>query len=144
VIHIKKNVCESLLGTLLNMDEKTRDHRHTRADLQKIGIRLELCLDDSVNGMKLPTSYTTLSKEEKEFCGFLKSVKVPSGYSMKVSRLTSLPDLKIAPSVKSHYYHVLLTQIIVVRIQNIVPFNVSEAIMNFLFFLQCNWSKTTK
>jgi hypothetical protein len=28
VTHIEKNVCESLLGTLLNMDRKTRDHGH--------------------------------------------------------------------------------------------------------------------
>jgi hypothetical protein len=26
VMHIEKNVCESLLGTLLNMDGKTKDH----------------------------------------------------------------------------------------------------------------------
>jgi hypothetical protein len=25
VMHVKKNVCESLLGTLFNMDRKTRD-----------------------------------------------------------------------------------------------------------------------
>jgi hypothetical protein len=35
VMHIEKNVCESLLGTLLNMDEKTRDHGHARADIKK-------------------------------------------------------------------------------------------------------------
>jgi hypothetical protein len=28
VMHIKKNVCERLLKTLLNIDEKTRDHGH--------------------------------------------------------------------------------------------------------------------
>jgi hypothetical protein len=28
VMHVEKNVCESLLGTLLNMDGKTRDHGH--------------------------------------------------------------------------------------------------------------------
>jgi hypothetical protein len=38
----KKNVCESLLGALLNTDEKTRDHGHTQADLKKIEIRQEL------------------------------------------------------------------------------------------------------
>jgi hypothetical protein len=27
-MHNKKNVCESLLGTLLNTDGKTRDHGH--------------------------------------------------------------------------------------------------------------------
>jgi hypothetical protein len=55
------------------MDGKTRDHGHTIADIKKMGIRIELWLDDSVKGMKLPTSCITLSKHEKmEFCGFLK------------------------------------------------------------------------
>jgi hypothetical protein len=61
-------------------------------------------------------------------------VKVPSGYLTKVSRLISLPDLKVASGVKSHDYHILLTQMIAVGIQNILPINVREAIMNFCFF----------
>jgi hypothetical protein len=68
-----------------------------------------LWLDDSVKGMELPTSCITLSKHEKEFCGFLKNVKVPSSYSTNVSMLISFPDLKVAPGVKSHDYHALLT-----------------------------------
>jgi hypothetical protein len=40
----------------------------------------------------------------------------------------------MAPDVKSHDYHVLFTQMIVVEIQNILPVNVREAIMNFYFF----------
>jgi hypothetical protein len=99
-----------------------------------MGSRIELWLDDSVRGTKLPTSCITLSKHEKVFCGFLKNVKVPSGYSTNVSRLISLLDLKVAPDVKSHDYHVLLTQMIAVVIQNILPVNVQEAIMNFFFF----------
>jgi hypothetical protein len=71
-MHIKKNVCESLLRTLLNTDVKTRNHGYARADLKKMGIRPELWLDDSVKGTELPTSCITLSKHEKEFCGFLK------------------------------------------------------------------------
>jgi hypothetical protein len=110
-----------------------------------MGIRPELWLDDSGKGTELSTSYITLSKhEKKEFCGFLKNVKVPSGYSMNISRLISFPDLKVAPGVKSHDYHVLLTQMITVGIQNILPVNAREAIINFLLFLQCNWSKSTK
>jgi hypothetical protein len=98
-------------------------------------IRLELWLDDSVKEMKLPTSCITLSKnEKKEFCRFLKIVKVPSGYLTKVSRFISLPDLNVATSPKSHDYHVLLTQIIAVGIQNTLLINVQEAIMNFSFF----------
>jgi hypothetical protein len=54
--------------------------------------------------------------------------------TMNVSMLISLPDLKVAPSVKFHDYHVLLMQLISVGIQNILLVNVREAIMNFCFF----------
>jgi hypothetical protein len=128
-------VCGSLLKTLLNMNKKTRNHGHTRADPKKMGIRPKLWLDDSVKGTELPTSCITLSKhEKKEFCRFLKNVKVPSGYSTNISRLISFSDLKVAPGVKSHDYHVLLIQMIVVGIWNILSVNVRDAIMNFCFF----------
>ncbi|KAK1668660.1 hypothetical protein QYE76_056819 [Lolium multiflorum] len=42
VMHIMKNVCESLLGTLLNMPERTKDGPKARYDLLSIGIREEL------------------------------------------------------------------------------------------------------
>jgi hypothetical protein len=64
----------------------------------------------------------------------LENVKVPSGYSMNVSRFISFSDLKVAPSMKSHDYHVLLTQMIVVEVRNILLVNVRWAIMNFFFF----------
>jgi hypothetical protein len=75
-----------------------------------MGIRPELWLDDSVKGTELPTLCITLSKHEKmKFYGFLKNVKVPSDYSTNISKLISFPNLKVAPGVKSHDYHVLLT-----------------------------------
>jgi hypothetical protein len=106
-----------------------------------MGIRREFWLNDLVKGTELPTSCITLSRhEKKKFCGFLKNVKVPSSYSMNVSRLISFPDLKVAPGVKSHDYHVFLMQMIAVGIQNILRVNVRETIL----FFQCNWSKSTK
>jgi hypothetical protein len=53
---------------------------------------------------------------------------------MNVSRLISFPNLKVASGVKSHDYHVFLTQMIVVGNQNILPVNVRGAIINFGFF----------
>jgi hypothetical protein len=47
---------------------------------------------------------------------FLKNMKVLSSYSMNVSRLILLSNLKVALGVKSHDYHVLLTQMITVEI----------------------------
>jgi hypothetical protein len=61
-------------------------------------------------------------------------VKFPTDYLTNVLRLISLLDLKVAPGVKSHDYHVLLTQMITIGIWNILPVNVQEAIMNFCFF----------
>jgi hypothetical protein len=93
----------------------------------------ELWLDDSVKGTELPTSCITLSKHEKEFCGYFENVKVPSDYSTDVSMLISFPELKVAPNMKSHDYYVLLMQMITIGIQNILPINVQEAIINFFF-----------
>jgi hypothetical protein len=83
VMPVEENVCERLLGTLLNTGGKTRDHEYARANLKKMGIRPELWLDDLVKGTELPTSCITLSKH-KEFCGLLINVKVPCGYSTNV------------------------------------------------------------
>ena len=41
-MHITKNVCESLVGTLLNMPERTKDGPKASNDLKFMGIRKEL------------------------------------------------------------------------------------------------------
>ena len=55
VMHITKNVCESLLGTLLNMPERTKDGPKARADLQSMGIREELHANDDDDEAKQDT-----------------------------------------------------------------------------------------
>ena len=42
MMHIMKNVTESLLGTLSNMSEKTKDGMRARYDLKLLGIRKDL------------------------------------------------------------------------------------------------------
>ena len=44
-MHVKKNVCGSLLGTLMNDKHKTKDHENARKDLEELGIRPELRCD---------------------------------------------------------------------------------------------------
>ena len=46
VMHITKNVCKSMLGTLFNMPERTKDGPKARADLKSMGIREELHAND--------------------------------------------------------------------------------------------------
>jgi hypothetical protein len=42
VMHIEKNICESLIATILNIPEKTRDTIKARLDLKDLVIEKEL------------------------------------------------------------------------------------------------------
>ena len=39
VMHIEKNICDSILGTLLEMDRKSKDGTKARLDLEDLKIR---------------------------------------------------------------------------------------------------------
>jgi hypothetical protein len=39
VMHIEKNVCERIIGTLLHIDGKCKDSEKARLDMQHLGIR---------------------------------------------------------------------------------------------------------
>ena len=103
-MHVKKNVCESVLGTLLQQKNKGKDHKNAREDLKDMGIRPELYVDEIDMGTDLPVAATTLSKvERQEFCEFLHGLKVPSGYSSNFMRLVSVKDMKMNFNLmKSH------------------------------------------
>ena len=41
VMHIKKNVMDNILGTLLNLKDQTKDNYKARLDLANMGIKSE-------------------------------------------------------------------------------------------------------
>ena len=71
-MHIEKNLCDSILGTLLNIEGKTKDKFKARQDLEDMNIRKELHLIKRSDGKYImsATCYT-LSKVEKQ--GFVSS-----------------------------------------------------------------------
>ena len=42
VMHVENNVCDSIIGTLLNIKGKTKDDINSHKDLVEMGLRLEL------------------------------------------------------------------------------------------------------
>ena len=79
---IEKNVCESIIGTLLNIPSKTKDGLAARKDLEEMNLRTNLAPIDQENRTYLPPACYTLSKVEKEqICKTLADIKVPEGYS---------------------------------------------------------------
>ena len=81
-----------------------------------------------------PASYT-LSKEEKQnMFDCLNNIKVPSGYSSNIRGRLNMKEKKFT-NLKSHDYHVLMTQLLPVALRGILPKNVRLAIVKLCAFL---------
>ncbi|XP_021769887.1 uncharacterized protein LOC110734149 [Chenopodium quinoa] len=135
VMHIEKNVCHSLIGTLLDIRGKTKDGTKARDDLQTMGIRSELHAVVNDKGRAyLPLAAYTLSRKEKiEFCECLAGVKVPEGYSSNIRNLVNMENLKLV-GLKSHDCHVLMQNLLPVAICSILPKNVRFAMTRLCLF----------
>ena len=64
-MHVKKNVCNSVIDTLLNIQDKSKDGLNTHQDLVEMGIRDQLHPRSDGNKIYLPPACHTLSKKEK-------------------------------------------------------------------------------
>lgn len=66
-MHIEKNICDSLLGTLLEIDGKSKDHINSRYDLQEIGKRKELQpKEDNIENVSAAQSCFFMKSELKK------------------------------------------------------------------------------
>lgn len=66
-MHVEKNVCENITGTLLNLKKKTKDGVNARKDLMHLNIRKELHPQEKgENIYHLPAAPYTLSKKEMD------------------------------------------------------------------------------
>ncbi|KAM6545672.1 hypothetical protein CsatB_026408 [Cannabis sativa] len=96
VMHIEKNICDSVVGTMFSIDGKCKDTDKARLDLQDLKIRKQLQMKKRGNKWVKPTACYTLSmKERQTICKFLESVKFPNGYAENLSRNIIMKDGKI-------------------------------------------------
>ncbi|XP_062006025.1 uncharacterized protein LOC133723223 [Rosa rugosa] len=114
VMHIGKDVCDSLIGTLLNIPGKTKDGAKTRLDLVELGIRLEL--QPNFEG-------------PKKQCLPL----VPEDYSSNISNLVSMDDLRLS-GLKSHDSHALMQQLLPIAIRGVLEKPVRIAVIRLCLF----------
>ncbi|WMV59292.1 hypothetical protein MTR67_052677 [Solanum verrucosum] len=116
VMHIEKNICKSILGTLLDIDGKTKDTYKARLDLKDMNIRKELWLQQDGSSYKMPaTCY----------------------------RCVSVDDGKIT-KLKSHDYHVLLQRVLPIALCGFVNKDVSLALIELGYFFQRLCCKTLR
>lgn len=94
VMHIEKNVCDNLIGTILNLDGKSKDNMKAHLDLKEMDIRHELHPQVHPNDRTyIPHACYTMSSREKDlFLIVLKNIKVPDGYASNISRCVNLKE----------------------------------------------------
>src|SRR3954469_4614431 len=80
VMHIEKNICDIIIGTLLNIEGKTKDTLKSRIDLTHMGIRQDLQVQDEGKPRDMaPAVYVFDKVKRKEFCEVLSLVRFPHG-----------------------------------------------------------------
>src|ERR1044072_7468079 len=141
VMHVEKNVFESVIGTLLNVPGKTKDSINARLDLVSMGIRKELRPVKKGKCTYLPpAAYTLCRKEKLALCKFLIGVKVPHGYSSNIKNLVSMKDIKLK-GLKTHDCHVLMENLLPVAIPSILPEKVRDTLTRLCLFFKAICSK---
>ncbi|KAI5337982.1 hypothetical protein L3X38_017253 [Prunus dulcis] len=134
VMHVEKNICESIIGTLLLMKGKAKDGIKSRKDLENMGIRKYLHPKKRGKHFYLSAAPHTLSKKEKEtFCWRLANLKLPDGYGSNIGNCISLEDSKIF-GLKSHDYHMLMQQLLLVALRGLLPKGPRAAIFRLCAF----------
>ncbi|XP_019226066.1 PREDICTED: uncharacterized protein LOC109207583 [Nicotiana attenuata] len=145
VMHIEKNICDSLLGTLLEIDGKSKDHEKSRYDLQEMGIRKELQPRINNDGtISLAKSCFYMEPKQKSlFCTVMKNAKLPKGCASNISERVQVKEMKIS-GYKSHDAHFIMHYLLQVAVRKVLPKNVSLALIRLGNFFRAICSKVIR
>jgi hypothetical protein len=112
VMHIEKNICERILGTLFKLDGKCKNGENAQLDMEHLRIRPDqhpVIKDDKYT---LPSALYELDKDAREsLCEFLYGVKMPDGVSSNIRRCVDVKSCKVS-GLKTHDYHLILQKLL--------------------------------
>ena len=144
VMHIEKNICESIIGTFLGIIGKTKDTINARLDLEEMSIRKHLHLKRDGNSYTVPHAPYVMNRSQKlVFCDFLRRVKFPDGYASNLAKSITSDGCNLQ-GLKTHDCHILLQRILPLAIRGIMHRDIYEAIDELGQFFQQLCAKTLK
>ncbi|CAL8116776.1 unnamed protein product [Prunus armeniaca] len=142
VMHIEKDVCNSIVGTLLEILGKNKDGIAAWLDLLNMGVKTDLQPEYRQRRTRLPPGPWNFSRAEKRaVCNSFYGIKVPEGYCSNIKNLVSLKDSRLL-GLKSHYCHTLMQQLLLVAIRSILEKPAKHAITRLCFFFSAMCAKT--
>ena len=128
VMHIEKNICEALIGTILNILGKTKDIAKARHDLKDLGIKKELQFRDDGESCEMPhVRYTLSTRNKKAFCDFLRKVKFLDGFASNISRCVNAEGTKVQ-GLKTQDCHILLQRILPAAMRGFLDKDIYEEV----------------
>jgi hypothetical protein len=96
VMHIEKNICDNILGTLLCMEGKSKDSEKARLDMEHLGIRKDQHVMLRNGKYTSPSALYTLGKYEMTWlCQFLEGMKMSDGYASNIKRSVDVNKCKV-------------------------------------------------
>jgi hypothetical protein len=144
VMHIEKNVCNNLLGTLnLLGPGYSKDTVKARMDLEAWGIRPHLHVPKDDNGKPPAAMYTLNRAQRLEICDFLRNIKVPDGYSSNLSKCVDFEHGKLM-GLKSHDCHVYMQVLLPLAIRGIVHVDVTDPLTELSMYFKDVCSKVLR
>ncbi|XP_052623515.1 uncharacterized protein LOC111879950 [Lactuca sativa] len=147
VMHISKNMNESVLNTAL-MNDKSKDKKEARIDLKNMGIRPDQWPKEKVKKMKknnkeenkkkeiLPhASYSFKPIDRQRFCQFIKGVRLPDGFGSNFKKKVNDTESNLV-GLKSHDHHILMQRLLPIGVRACLPPNVSRTIIDLCTFFK--------
>jgi hypothetical protein len=120
-MHIEKNICDNILGTLLELEGKNKDTVNARADLENMKFKKKFWMNDEGDVYSKPHAPWTLQKENKiRLCKFLGRTRFPDGFCSNCERCVDTVAGKVT-GMKTHDCHILLQHILPAGLKGIAP-----------------------
>ncbi|XP_027151114.1 uncharacterized protein LOC113751338 [Coffea eugenioides] len=136
LMHVSKNVSEAVIATIMDIENKTKDHWLCRQDLKDLGLKKELHLIPNGDSYIMPHACYSLTKEEKKkVCEFLNSVKYPDGFASNICRCIKNGQFQIS-GMKSHDFHIFIQRLLPLAIRGSLTKEVRQVLFELSEFFK--------
>ncbi|XP_057537999.1 uncharacterized protein LOC130815526 [Amaranthus tricolor] len=149
VMHIEKNMFDNVIGTLLDIPGKSKDHKSAHRDLKYLREEKDLRWVPELEVQELedgseefPTSMFWMNDDEKKlFCQTIKNAKLPQGYASNISRCVQVDEKKII-GYKSHDAHFMMHYLLPIAAKTTLRAHVATPIIGMSKFFKGIWKKS--
>ncbi|KAL6199786.1 hypothetical protein ACLB2K_029569 [Fragaria x ananassa] len=118
VMHIEKNVCESVLETILDVKGKSKIGVASHRDLELQELMEDVLVEERNDILDASEPYTLTKLEKPKFLWRLWMQKFPNGYCSNIGNCIKMKDCKIL-GLKSHDHHVLMQHLLSVDVKGL-------------------------